>query len=91
MANVCELTGIKYLKGNTVSHANNKTRMRQNPNTRTKRFFIPELNRTVKMLLSAKALRTINKKGGIAQAILKTKPTDLSIKLQRLRRQLQTH
>lgn len=63
MAKVCDLTGKKPLVGNHVSHANNKVKRRQNPNLHTKRFYIPEIDRTVKLKLSNRALRTINKKG----------------------------
>ena len=63
MAQKCDLTGKKPLVGNHVSHANNKVKRRQNPNIHTKRFYIPELERYVKLKLSNRALRTVNKKG----------------------------
>ena len=63
MARRCSLTGKKPLAGNRVSHSNRKTRMRQLPNVQTKRIFIPELGRTVKLQVSTRALRTITKKG----------------------------
>ena len=63
MARKCELTGKKPLVGNHVSHANNKVKRRQNPNLHTKRIYIPELEKYVKLKISNRALRTINKKG----------------------------
>jgi large subunit ribosomal protein L28 len=51
------------MAGNNVSHAHNKTRRLQRPNIHTKRLFVPELNRTVRIKLSARALRTIDKIG----------------------------
>ena len=48
---------------NNVSHAHNKTKKRQNPNIQTKRIFIPEAGRHVKMKLSTRAIRSINKIG----------------------------
>jgi large subunit ribosomal protein L28 len=63
MARKCELTGKKPLVGNHVSHANNKVKRRQNPNLHTKRIYIPELEKYVKLKISIRALRTINKKG----------------------------
>ncbi len=63
MAKKCDLTGKKPLVGNHVSHANNKVKRRQYPNLHTKRFYIPEIGKTVKLKLSNRALRTINKKG----------------------------
>ena len=63
MAQKCDLTGKKPLVGNHVSHANNRVKRRQNPNLHTKRIYIPELERYVKIKLSNRALRTVNKKG----------------------------
>ena len=63
MSRRCQLTGKKPMAGNNVSHANNKTRRRQLPNLQTKRIFVPELNRWVRLKVSTRALRTLNKKG----------------------------
>ena len=63
MAQKCDLTGKKPLVGNHVSHANNRVKRRQIPNLQTKRIYIPELERYVKIKLSNRALRTVNKKG----------------------------
>ena len=63
MARVCQITGKKAKMGNNVSHANNKTKRKFNPNLQKKRFFIPEENRWVTLKVSAKAIRTINRDG----------------------------
>jgi len=63
MSKVCQLTGIKPLTGNNVSHANNRTKMRQLPNLKSKRIWIEEENRFVKLKVSAKGFRTLKKKG----------------------------
>lgn len=63
MARKCRLTNKKPLVGNRVSHANNKTKMRQLPNLQSKRIFLPEENRWVRVRLSTRALRTVSKKG----------------------------
>ena len=63
MSRKCKLTGIGPMAGNNVSHANNKTRRRWLPNLQWKRIYIPELDRTVRIRLSTRALRTIDKKG----------------------------
>ena len=49
--------------GNNVSFSVNKTRRRFNVNLSKKRFYIPEEDRWVTLKVSAKALKTINKKG----------------------------
>lgn len=63
MSRKCKFTGKKPLVGNKVSHAKNKTKTRQAPNIKTKRLYYPEEERWVKVRISARALRTISKKG----------------------------
>ncbi len=63
MARRDQLTGRRPVTGNSVSHANNKTRRRFNINLQKKRFYIPEENRWVTLRVSTKTIRTINKKG----------------------------
>ena len=63
MAKVCVVTGKKPMFGNNVSHANNKTRRRFEPNLHVKRFWVPSEKRWVKMKVSAKAIKIITKVG----------------------------
>ena len=63
MARVCELTGKKPLVGNNVSHAHNRTKMRQLPNLKNKRIWVAEENRFITVKISTSALRTLKKKG----------------------------
>ena len=63
MARRCSITGKGPLSGNNVSHANNKTRRRQLPNLQSKRIFVPETGKFVRIKISTRALRTIDKKG----------------------------
>jgi large subunit ribosomal protein L28 len=63
MSKVCQLTGKRPLTGNNVSHAHNKTKMRQLPNLRVKRIWIEEENKFVTLRISTSALRTLKKKG----------------------------
>ncbi len=63
MSKVCQVTGRKPSFGNNVSHSQRKTRRRWNPNIQTHRFFVPSENRWVKLTVSAKGLKTINKHG----------------------------
>jgi len=62
----CEICGKGRQVGNNVSHAHNKTRRVQLPNLQWKRVYIPELDRTVRIRLATRALRTIDKKGLLA-------------------------
>ncbi|MFC2131486.1 50S ribosomal protein L28 [Bacteroidota bacterium] len=63
MSRICQLTGTKPLVGNNVSHAHNKTRRRFLPNLQKKRIWISEEKRWVTMKITAKALKTLDKKG----------------------------
>jgi len=66
MSRVCELTGKRAMVGNNVSHAMNKTKRKFSVNLFKKRFYIAEEDRWVTLKVSAKAIKTINKKGILA-------------------------
>ena len=63
MSRVCQLTGKKPMSGNNVSHAHNKTRRRFLPNLHRLRFWVESENRWVRLRVSRKGLRIINRKG----------------------------
>ena len=63
MARICQITGKKVMVGNNVSHSNIKTRRRFYPNLQTKKFFNPEDNTWITLVISANGIRHINKKG----------------------------
>ena len=63
MSRVCQVTGKRPTAGNNVSHANNKTRRRFLPNLHTHRFWLESEQRYVKLRVSTKGLRTIDKRG----------------------------
>ncbi|HWZ52472.1 MAG TPA: 50S ribosomal protein L28 [Granulicella sp.] len=70
MSKVCVITGKRPVAGNNVSHANNKTRRRWEPNLQWKRIWIPRENRFVRMRVSTRGLRTMQKLG-VEAALLK--------------------
>ena len=63
MPRVCDVTGKKGLKGNPVSHANNKTRRIYQPNLHYRRFWVETQNRWVRLRVSTAGLRRIDKYG----------------------------
>ena len=63
MSRVCQVTGKKPLKGNYVSHANNKTKRVFNPNLHYRRFWVETQNRFVRLRVSTAGLRRIDKLG----------------------------
>lgn len=63
MSKICQVTGKRPMSGNNVSHANNRTKRRFLPNLHTHRFWVESENRWVKLRLSSKGMRMIDKLG----------------------------
>jgi len=63
MSKICQITGKKVIVGNNVAHSNKRTRRVFEPNLFTKKFYMPEEDRWVKLKISAAGIRIINKKG----------------------------
>jgi large subunit ribosomal protein L28 len=66
MSKVCQITGKKVMVGNNVAHSNKRTKRVFEPNLFTKKFYIPEEDRWIKIKVSAAGIRLINKKGLVA-------------------------
>ena len=63
MAKICQITGKKAMVGNNVSHSKRRTKRRFTPNLFTKRYYLPEEDRWISLIVSAAGMRTINKNG----------------------------
>ena len=63
MSRVCQVTGKRPLVGNNVSHANNKTKRRFLPNLQSRRFWSESENRWIRLRVSKKGMRIIDKNG----------------------------
>lgn len=63
MSRHCEITGKGPMSGNKVSHSNIKTRRRSLPNIQEQRFWVPSQNRFVRLKVSARGIKIINKIG----------------------------
>ena len=68
MSKVCQVTGKRPITGNNVSHAKNRTKRRFLPNLHTHRFWVESEKRFVKLRVSSKGMRIIDKVG-IDQAL----------------------
>ena len=77
MARRCELTGKGVMTGNNVSHANNRTRRRFLPNLQQASMLSESLGKTISLRVSASAIRTVEKTGGIDAYLLKAKDANL--------------
>ncbi len=63
MSKICQVTGKRPQSGNNVSHANNRTRRRFLPNLQSKRFWLESEKRWVRLRISTKGMRIIDKHG----------------------------
>ena len=63
MSKVCQVTGKRPMSGNNVSHAKNRTRRRFEPNLHAHRFWVEAEKRFVKLRVSTKGMRIIDKCG----------------------------
>ncbi|MBE6476494.1 MAG: 50S ribosomal protein L28 [Propionibacteriaceae bacterium] len=63
MSRRCQVSGAGPGFGNNVSHSHRRTRRRFDPNVQTKRYWVPSLGRYVRLRLSARAIRTIDRRG----------------------------
>lgn len=63
MSKVCQITGKRPVSGNNVSHAKNRTRRRFLPNLHEHRFWVQTENKYVKLKVSAKGMRIVDKLG----------------------------
>ncbi|MFH8615414.1 50S ribosomal protein L28 [Streptomyces sp. NPDC017979] len=60
MSNHCQLTGAKPGFGNSISHSHRRTSRRFDPNVQRKRYWLPGERRYVRLVLSAKAIKTVD-------------------------------
>lgn len=88
MSRECELTGVKPMTGNNVSHSQVKTKRRFLPNLVRVSLHSETLDRTFKMRIAAKALRTVDKLGGLDAFLAKAKDDTLSDKARKIKKDI---
>ena len=88
MSRRCELTGKGVLTGNNVSHSNNKTKRRFLPNLKSVSLISDALERTVKLRISAAALRSVEHRGGLDAFLGKANGDELSPRARALRKEI---
>jgi large subunit ribosomal protein L28 len=89
MSRRCELTGKTALVGHKVSHSNIKTKRRFLPNLVNVTMISDTLGRSVKLRISANALKSVDHRGGLDAFLIKAKDDTLSPKALDLKRQVQ--
>lgn len=88
MSRVCELTGKTVMSGNNVSHALNRTRRKFRPNLTKVTLMSDSLGQSVKMKISAHALRSVEHNGGLDNFLVKANDINLSLKARRLKKNI---
>ena len=86
MSKKCELTGKAPLKGHNVSHANNKTKRKFQPNLNKVKFKSNILKRNLKLTVSNAGVRSVDKKGSFDEFLKSVKSKYLSLRLKKLKK-----
>lgn len=89
MSRTCELTGVKPLFGQNVSHSNRKTKRKFLPNLCNVTLLSDSLNKKVKLRVSAGTLRTIDNKGGLDGFLLSRKSKQLTARASELKKTIE--
>ena len=89
MARRCELTGKGPLVGHKVSHSNRKTKRRFLPNLCNVTLISDALGRSVRLRVSANALKTVDRRGGLDAFLIKAKDVELGPRARELKRQIE--
>lgn len=88
MSRRCELTGKGVLSGHLVSHSNHKTKRKFLPNLCNVTLQSDSLGRSVRLRVSANALRTVEHRGGLDAFLVKASETELSSNARALKREI---
>ncbi len=88
MSRRCELTGKAVLVGNLVSHSNHKTKCRFLPNLVNVTLQSEALGRSLRLRITAHALRSVEHRGGLDSFLTKASSQELSMRARRLKREI---
>jgi large subunit ribosomal protein L28 len=88
MSRTCELTGKKPMVGHKVSHSNIKTKRRYLPNLVNVTVHSDAMGQSYSARVSAAALRTVDKRGGLDAFLAKAKDEELSAKMLKIKREI---
>ena len=89
MSRRCELTGKAVLSGHTVSHSNLKTKRKVLPNLCNVTLLSDTLKRSVRLRISANALRSVEHRGGLDAFLAKAKGDELSQNARIIKREIE--
>ena len=90
MVKRCSITNKKPMSGNNVSHAINKTKRRFLPNLQNVSFFSEILGKKVRLKVSSKGIKTVEKKGGIDNYVITSKSSMLAPEIVKLKKLIES-
>ena len=90
MVKKCNITNVKPMSGNNVSHAVNKTKRRFLPNLQNVSFFSEILGKNIRLKVTSKGIKTVEKNGGIDNYILGLKNSLLNDQTRKIKKVLST-
>lgn len=86
MSKLCPITGKKGLSGNNVSHANNKSKRRYQPNLQQVSLMSESLGRSIHMRMTTRGLKTVEFHGGIDAFLIRSSTRGLNSELKNLKK-----
>ena len=86
MVKKCDITNVKPMTGNNVSHAVNKTKRRFFPNLQNTSFFSEILGKKIKLKVTSQGIKTVEKNGGIDKYLLNSKNSKLNSETRKLKK-----
>tara|TARA_A100001011_G_C14308575_1_gene844417 strand:+ start:3438 stop:3722 length:285 start_codon:yes stop_codon:yes gene_type:complete len=86
MVKKCDITNVKPMTGNNVSHAVNKTKRRFFPNLQNTSFFSEILGKNIRLKVTSKGIKTVEKNGGIDKFLLNSKNSKLNTETRKLKK-----
>ena len=88
MSKICEISGKKPMTGNNVSHANNRTKRRFIPNLQNVKLYSGTLQKYINLNVTTRAMKTIEKNGGLDSYLIKTSNRNLADTALRIKKQI---
>ena len=88
MSKVCEISGVKPMTGNNVSHANNKTKRRFIPNLQNVKLYSGTLQKYINLNITIRTMKTVEKNGGLDSYLIKTSNKNLAETAIKIKKQI---